>query len=42
MTKKITWVVEVRGRLFKGEGQTIADAKADANRKALLSFWGQI
>lgn len=42
MTKKIEWVIEVGGHYYTGYGKTVAEAKADAMRVALLTKWGQI
>lgn len=36
-----TYIVEVRHMFFEGVGKTYKEAKEDANRKALLYFWGQ-
>lgn len=35
------YVVKVNGVYFTGIGATYEEAKADANRQALLYFWGQ-
>ena len=39
--REFTWVIEVRHKFFTGRGASIAEAKADAQRQALLHFWGQ-
>ena len=39
--KEVTWTIEVRHTSFTGHGWTVAEAKADAQRQALLHFWGQ-
>ena len=39
--KKITWTIEIRHTFFTGHGCTVDEAKADAQRQALLHFWGQ-
>lgn len=39
--REFTWVIEVRHKFFTGHGYTVAEAKADAQRQALLHFWGQ-
>lgn len=41
MEKKVKWVIEVRHSYFTGYGKNVAEAKADAQRQALLHFWGQ-
>lgn len=39
-TKKIEWTIKVGGFYYTGVGTTVAEAKADAMRVALLKKWG--
>lgn len=41
MKKKFSYVIEVRHKFFTGYGSTYKEAEADAQRQALLYFWGQ-
>lgn len=41
MEKKFSYVIEVRHTFFTGYGSTYKEAEADAQRQALLYFWGQ-